>query len=383
MFKDLINFIRELYGTNEPISLHEPYFDEDEKIAVLNAIESTFVSSVGALVNEFEQKIMAYTGSKYAIATVNGTAALHTSLLLSGVQKNDEVITQALTFIATCNAIHYCNAVPIFLDVDLKTLGLSAESLAAFIDEHCELRDDGCCWNKTTNRIVRACVPMHTFGLSVEIDAIKKICNELNIVLIEDAAESLGTKTHGKYTGTVGDFGILSFNGNKIITTGGGGMIMTDDEEKAILAKHITTTAKLDHKWFFEHDLIAFNYRMPNLNAALGIAQLDKLPQFIRSKRKIALAYQEWGTENDVQFVKELPSTKSNYWLNTIITTNIDQRNLILHETNAASVMTRPVWTPMHKLNFNFEYQRDKLKNTEWLFERIVNLPSGIPKNAQ
>jgi len=378
MSKDLINFIRDLYATKESIPLHEPYFDEAEKESVIKAIDSTFVSSVGPMVNQFEQKITEYTGSRYAISVVNGTAALHTALLLSGVTQDDEVITQSLTFVATCNAIHYCNAKPILLDVDLKTLGLSAEALRVFLDSHCELRDDGLCWNKLSNRIIRACLPVHTFGLSLEISLIKEICDQFNIVLIEDAAESLGTRFKGEHTGTIGKYGILSFNGNKIITTGAGGMILTDDEEKAIEAKHITTTAKLEHQWFFGHNQIALNYRLPNLNAALGITQMDKLPEFIRKKRIIASAYQEWGSENNFQFMKELPTTKSNYWLNTIITENIDQRDQILEETNAESVMTRPAWTPMHKLNFNHGFQTDSLKNTEWLFERIVNVPSSV-----
>ena len=377
MSKDLINFIRDLYATKESIPLHEPYFDEADKESVIKSIDSTFVSSIGPMVSQFEQKITEYTGSRYAIAVVNGTAALHTALLLSGVTQDDEVITQSLTFAATYNAIHYCNAKPILLDVDLKTLGLSAEALRGFLNDNCELRDDGLCWNKLTNRIVRACLPMHTFGLSLEIILIKDICDQFNIVLIEDAAESLGTRFKGEHTGTIGKYGVLSFNGNKIITTGGGGMILTDDEEKAIEAKHITTTAKLEHEWFFGHDRVAFNYRLPNLNAALGIAQMDKLPEFIRSKRKIAAAYQEWGRENNFQFMKELSTTKSNYWLNTIVTENIDKRDQLLQETNAESVMTRPAWTPMHKLNFNHEFQADSLKNTEWLFERIVNVPSS------
>ena len=377
MSKDLINFIRDLYATKESIPLHEPYFDEADKDSVIKSIDSTFVSSVGPMVSQFEQKITEYTGSRYAIAVVNGTAALHTALLLSGVTQDDEVITQSLTFAATCNAIHYCNAKPILLDVDLKTLGLSGEALRGFLNDNCEIRDDGLCWNKLTNRIVRACIPMHTFGLSLEIILIKEICDQFNIVLIEDAAESLGTIFQEEHTGTIGKYGVLSFNGNKIITTGGGGMILTDDKEKAIEAKHITTTAKIEHEWFFEHDRVAFNYRLPNLNAALGIAQMDKLPEFIRSKRKIASAYQEWGRENNFKFMKELSATKSNYWLNTIITENIDERDQLLQETNSESVMTRPAWTPMHKLNSNLGFQAYSLKNTEWLFERIVNVPSS------
>jgi len=381
MFDDLIAFIQDLYRTKDTIPLHEPFFEDEEKKFLIDVIESTFVSSVGTLVGEFEERICEFTGSKFAIATVNGTAALHTALLLSGVQENDEVVTQSLTFVATSNAINYCRAKPIFLDVDLDTLGLSPLSLSNFLNEKCELRDDGFCWNKKTNRIIRACIPMHTFGLSCKIEKIKTICTKWNIKVVEDAAESIGTVTNDMHTGTIGDFGILSFNGNKIITTGGGGMILLDDQDIARQGKHITTTAKIDHQWQFNHDLVGYNYRMPNLNAALGLPQINKLSRFVDIKRKIALAYQEWGTNNGYDFVSEAKDTKSNYWLNTILLSNKKERDILLSETNRASIMTRPVWTPMHLLPFNTANQRDDLKNTEWLADRIVNLPSSIPKD--
>jgi len=378
MSKDLINFIQDLYDTKNFIPLHEPFFDEKDKEAMVSVIESSFVSSVGPLVSEFERLVCDYTGSKFAIATSNGTAALHTSLLLSGVNQGDEVITQSLTFVATCNAISYCSAHPIFLDVSLSNLGLSSESLSNFLEQNCEIREDGYCWNKSSNRIIKACVPMHTFGLSVDIEDIKDICMKYNIALIEDAAESLGSLHNKKHSGTLGDFGVLSFNGNKIITTGGGGMILTNDPEKAALAKHLTTTAKLSDKLFFNHDRVGFNYRMPNLNAALGISQIKKIDKFIIIKRKIANRYQEWADLNSIHILKEAKDDRSNYWLNTIIAEDVGHRDGILKDTNTSKVMTRPAWNPMHTLSFNKKFQTDSLENTKWLFERLVNLPSSI-----
>lgn len=378
MYKELIKFIKNLYCGKKIIPLHEPYFDNDEKELVLKTIESTYVSSIGPNIDEFENQVASYTGVKYAIATVNGTSALHASLLISGVKDNDEVITQSMTFVATCNAIRYCNAVPIFIDIDRDCLGLSAELLSDFLHHNCEVRSDGSCWNKKTNRIIRACLPMHSFGLSIQIDLIKKICKEFNIILIEDAAESLGTTYNGDFTGSIGDLGVLSFNGNKIITTGGGGMILTNNKGLAAKARHITTTAKLKHKWNFVHDITGYNYRMPSINAALGIAQLRKLNQFIKSKRKIAHAYHKWGADNEVKFVIEVPESRSNYWLNTIITKNQSQRDLLLEKTNSASIMTRPSWTPMHQLELYKCYQTHSLENTDWASQRIINLPSSV-----
>ena len=320
--------------------------------------------------------------SKYAIATSNGTSALHAALVLEDVQRGDEVITQSLTFVATVNAIHYCHASPIFLDVDINTLGLSANSLTIFLEEHGEVRDDGFCWNKFSGKRIAACLPMHTYGLSLDIYEIKKICQKYNISLIEDAAESLGTLSNDRHTGTIGDIGVLSFNGNKIITTGGGGMILTNDENKAEKARHLTTTARLKDKWHFSHDQVGFNYRMPNLNASLGIAQIKKLDFFLKEKRKIALTYQEWGEENSFNLVKEQGNTQSNYWLNTLILKNVDQRDQFLRKTNEALVMTRPAWRPMHTLSFNLNYQKDSLTNTQWLFDRIINLPSSVRRDG-
>lgn len=383
MFEDLVEFVRSLYGTKEFIPLHEPYFNGKEKQYLLETIDSTFVSSVGAFVGEFESKVAEYTGIKYAIATVNGTAALHVALKLAGVEHDTEVITQSLTFVATCNAIRYCGATPVFVDVDQATLGLSPQSIEAFLHEYCALRDDGCCWNNTSNRRVVACLPMHTFGFPVYLNELKTVCDRYRIELVEDAAESLGSHYNGQHIGGVGKLSAISFNGNKIITTGGGGMVLTNDEELAMRAKHITTTAKVPHRWGFEHDDIGFNYRMPNLNAAVGVAQMESLSAYVESKRRVARQYQEWGREHGLQFVVEPANTQANYWLNTVITQNKQHRDDMLETTNNCNVMTRPAWTPMHTLPMNQDCQQGDLTNTEWFFERLVSVPSSVVRNAK
>ena len=377
MFDDFVSFVQDMYETSEFIPLHAPKFNGNEKKYVLEAIDSTFVSSVGSFVDEFEKKMAEYTGVKYAVAMVNGTSALHISLLLSGVQKNTEVITQSLTFVATCNAIKYCGANPVFIDVNKETLGLSPDSLKLFLEEFCENREDGYCWNKLTNKKISACLPMHTFGFPVQLNEIKKICDLYNIELVEDMAESLGSFYNGEHTGGIGKLSALSFNGNKVITSGGGGMILTDDEALAIRAKHLSTTSKTEHQWFFSHDEIAYNYRMPNLNAALGFAQLEALSGKLKSKRSIAKKYQTWGSDNGLKFMTEPVNTKSNYWLNSAITENQEQRDLMLKVTNENKVMTRPSWTPMHQLKMNCNYYKDQMINTNWLYERLVNVPSS------
>ena len=377
MFDDFVNFARDLYSTKDFIPLHAPQFHGNEKEYVLDTINSTFVSSVGEFVDKFENSISEYTGIKYAIATVNGTAALHLALKLSGVEKNTEVITQSLSFIATCNVIRYCDAFPVLVDVERSTLGLSPESLLEFLEEYSELRDDGYSWNKSTNRKIVACVPMHTFGFPVELGKISQICTRFNIELIEDAAESMGSLYKEKHTGSIGKISALSFNGNKIITTGGGGMVLTNDEELAIKAKHISTTAKISNTLAFEHDQIGYNYRLPNLNAAHGLAQMESLPFYLESKRLIAKKYQEWGESNDLFFFKEPVNSHSNYWLNVVITENKKNRDLMLATTNNSNVMTRPTWTPMHQLPMYKSCQKTNMKNTEWLFNRVVNVPSS------
>jgi len=377
MYNDFVHFVRELYQTNDFIPLHAPQFRGNEKQYLLHTIDSTFVSSVGAYVDQFEERVTEYTGAKYAIATVNGTSALHIALKLAGVEPETEVITQSLTFVATCNAIRYCQADPVFVDVDLETMGLSPDSLVAFLDEHAELRDDGYCWNKISNKKITACLPMHTFGFPSRLDEITKICQQYRIALVEDAAESLGSYYKGKHTGILGKTAAISFNGNKIITTGGGGMVLTNDTEIAKRTKHVTTTAKVPHKWAFEHDEVGYNYRLPNLNAALGVAQMESLPDFLSEKRTIAMAYQQWGSENGVQFVQEPINTQSNYWLNTLITEDKCKRDEWLQQTNDLGVMTRPAWRPMHQLGMNKDALCTDLINTNHLYERLINVPSS------
>ena len=381
MFDDFVRFVRKLYDTEGFIPLYEPKFIGNEKKYLIETIDSTYVSSVGKFVNEFEHKVAEYTGIKYAIATVNGTAALHISLKLSGVEQGTEVITQSLTFVATCNAIRYCGAKPVFIDVDRSTLGLSPQSLENFLEKYCELRDDGYCWNKSSGRRIVACLPMHTFGFPVQLDEIKQICNRYNINLVEDAAESLGSLYKGHHTGGGGKLSAISFNGNKIVTTGGGGMILTNDEDLAVRAKHITTTAKVPNNWVFEHDEVGFNYRLPNLNAALGVAQMESLPTYLESKRNLAKQYQEWGDNYGLKFVQEPDNTQSNYWLNVAVTRDKEQRDAMLETTNKYNVMTRPAWIPMHKLAINQDCLKGSMVNTEWLNERIVNVPSTVILN--
>ena len=282
---DLVSLIREAYSTKK-VGLHEPRFIGKEKKNLIETIDSTFVSSAGENINLFEKKISGITRSKYAISTSSGPAALHSALIAVGCDFNSEVITQSLSFVAACNAIKYCGSHPIFIDVDKHSFGLSPVKLEKFLKENAEIRRDHLCWNKNTNRIIRACIPMHTFGFMMEIDKIKKICRKFNIKLIEDAAEALGSFYKGKHAGTFGDIGIISFNGNKIITTGAGGMILTNNKKYADKLKHLTTTAKRSNSWHYIHDLVGYNYRMPNLCASLGLAQLESLPFFLKDKKQ-------------------------------------------------------------------------------------------------
>ena len=377
MFNDFISFVRELYQTSNPIPLHEPTFVGNEKKYLLDAIDSTYVSSVGESIGEFENKIANFTGIKFAVATSNGTSALHLSLLSAGVEFNTEVLTQSLTFVATCNAITYCGAKPIFLDVGKETLTMVPSKIEEFINENCEMRDDGFCWNSTTGKKISACMPMHTYGFPAEIGLIKGICNKYNIPLVEDCAESLGSFYGSRHSGSEAKVCALSFNGNKIITTGGGGMILTNDEFLANKARHLSTVAKVPHSWEFNHDAIGFNYRMPNLNAALGLAQIELLKNFLISKRLIAEKYQNWGKENGYSFLAEQKNTKANYWLNCLITESLEQRDKFLLETNMHHIMTAPSWNPIHTLPDYKDCQRGNLDNTIWLFDRLVNVPSS------
>jgi perosamine synthetase len=376
MFDDVINFIQETYKTKGIIPLHEPRFLGNEKKYLNECIDSTFVSSVGKFVDKFEEDIANYIGVKYAVATSNGTSALHIALLISGVESDDEVITQPLTFVATCNAISYCGAQPVFVDVDKDTMGLSPTALGFFLENNTTVKNQQCINNKT-GKVIKACVPMHTFGRPCRIDEIKEICDKHYVFLIEDAAESVGSTYKGRHTGTFGQVGVMSFNGNKIITAGGGGCIVTNDKALAKKAKYLTTTAKAPHKWNFNHDMVGYNYRMPNLNAALLVAQLENLDNFISSKRKLANAYETFFNSTNYIFVKEPMGSKSNYWLNSILLKNKQQRDEFLDETNSSGIITRPIWTLMNRLPMFECAQCGNLKNSEWLEERVVNIPSS------
>ena len=377
MFNDFIHFVRKMYGTTKIVPLHEPKFIGNEKKYLNQCIDTTFVSSVGKFVDTFEKKIAKYTGAKYAIATTNGTSALHISLILAGVGQDDEVITQPLNFIASCNAISYCNARPIFLDVDRDTMGLSPDALSIFLEKNTIIRNKKCI-NKKTKKIIKACIPMHSYGHPCRIDEIKKILKKNFIFLIEDAAESLGSFYKKKHTGTFGKLGVFSFNGNKIITAGGGGCIITNDKILAKKAKHITTTAKIPHSWEFKHDEIGYNYRMPNLNAALLIAQLENLNLFIRNKRELAKKYEVFFKDTEIYFFKEPKNSKSKYWINSIILKYKKNKDQFLNQTNSNGIMTRPVWMLMNRLSMFKNAQSDNLKNANWLFVRVVNIPSSV-----
>lgn len=379
----LIKLIKDSYGSDF-IPLHRPVFEGSEKKYLIDCIDSNFVSSVGAKVTEFEQKVADFTGRKFAIATVNGTAALHIALKIAGVKSGDEVISQAMTFVATCNAISYAGAKPVFVDVDRDTLGMSPAALQSWLQENAERRDSGA-WNKTTGARIAACVPMHTFGLPCRIQQIYEICTQWGIALVEDTAESLGSYVNTSegwlHTGTFGQSATYSFNGNKIITSGGGGMIVTDDEALAKHAKHLTTTAKVPHPYEFVHDEIGYNYRMPNLNAALGCAQMEKLPVMLEIKAEIAARYRACCEALGIEYLTAPPDTQPNFWLNAIILESRNQRDAFLELTNANGVMTRPIWRLMNSLDMFKHCQHDGLENSRWLEERVVNLPSSVPES--
>ena len=372
----IVEFVRDTYKTDEFIPLHVPTFDGNEKAYIMETIESTFVSSVGKFVDDFERKIEAYTGTAKAVATVNGTAALHAALYMADVQRGDLVITQALTFVATCNALYHMGAEPIFLDVSPVSLGLCPKAVDAFLNENAEVTGRGCIHKKTGRRI-KAVVPMHTFGHPVELDELITVCLNWNIALVEDAAESLGSFYKGKHTGTIGDFGAVSFNGNKIITTGGGGMVLCKTPESGARTKHVTTTAKVPHPYEFFHDEPGFNYRMPNLNAALGCAQMEVIDQYLKQKRLLAEGYKNFFKGTDFKFVTEPEYAQSNYWLNAIICPDKESREEVLIGTNASGVMTRPIWKLMHKLPMYEGCYKGDLSYSELIEDLIVNLPSS------
>jgi perosamine synthetase len=379
-FKKTVEFIRDLYSTKDPIPLHQPSFIGNEKKYLKQCIDTGFVSSVGEFVNLFEKKIAEFCGAKYAVATVNGTSALHIALLLAGVKSDEEVITQPFTFIATVNAITYCGAHPVFIDIDNDTLGLSPEKVYTFIKLQCLRKKDGHYYNRQSGRRIAACLPMHTFGHPVKIDRLTEVCNKFKISLVEDAAESLGSYFNGKHTGTFGMSGILSFNGNKIITGGGGGSIITNDENLAKKAKHLTTQAKISHPWSFEHDEIGYNYRMPNINAALMLAQLENINIYIETKRKLAGLYDNFFKGTPFIFVCEPNGTTSNYWLNSILLDNLAQRNEFLEYTNSCGVITRPAWRLISQLEMYKHCQTENLDNSMHIAERLVNIPSSYSK---
>ncbi len=376
----MVSFSQEIFG-EQFIPLHRPVFEGNERQYLVDCIDSNFVSSVGEKVAEFEEKVARFTGAKYAVAMVNGTAALHVAIQLAGVESGDEVISQALTFIATCNAISYTGAVPVFIDVDLDTMGMSPSALKAFLETNAE-KKNGVVFNKISGRRIAGCIPMHTFGFPCRVEEIASICSDWDIPLIEDAAESLGSYVGNRHTGTFASMAILSFNGNKVITTGGGGMIITDDFELAKRAKHITTTAKVPHSYEFVHDEIGYNYRMPNLNAALGCAQMERLEEFLAIKADLADQWGDFFEEHNVKFVTPLEGNKANYWLNAIVLDSKDERDQFLQYTNENGVMTRPIWQLMSNLTMFENCQKDGLKNSKWLQDRVVNIPSSVPNGA-
>jgi perosamine synthetase len=377
LFQETVDFIKSLYPGRNPVPLHEPCFRGNEKKYLEECIDSTFVSSVGKFVDAFERKVEEYTGVKKAVVIVNGTEALHFALKLIGVKPDDEVITQPLTFVATANSIVYCHAHPVFVDVDMDTLGLSPMSLSSFLEKNAEIKNNEC-FNKITKRRIKACLPMHTFGHPCRIDEIVEICNHWHIELVEDAAESIGSTYKNKHTGTFGMIGVLSFNGNKTITTGGGGMLLTNDAELGIHAKYLSTQAKVPHTWEYFHDEIGYNFRMPNLNAALGLAQMEQLDYFLKVKRKLAEKYREFFLNKEIEFISEPEYARSNYWLNVILLKSRVERDEFLNFTNEHKVMTRPAWRMMHKLPMFEQCLQANLDNAISIEDRLVNIPSSV-----
>lgn len=375
--KDTISFIQDSFKSTEFIPLHAPTFGGNEKNYLNETIDSTFVSSVGAYVDQFEAMMTTITNTKKSVAVVNGTAGIQVALRLVGVRAGNEVITQALTFVATANAIAYNGASPIFLDVDIDTMGLSPDAVSRFLEEFGELREEGC-FNKKTGNKISACLPMHTFGFPVHLDELKAVCAAWKIPIIEDAAESLGSEYKDQPTGSIGEMGVFSFNGNKIVTCGGGGAIVTNNEQLGMKGKYLTTTAKVPHPYEFFHDEIGFNYRMPNLNAALACAQLEQLNSFLENKRSLATDYINFFDNSGIKFRTETPNTKANYWLMCVELENQKERDLFLAETNNAKVMTRPIWQLMNRLPMYQHCQRDEQLNAQFLEERIVNIPSSV-----
>ncbi len=376
-FDKLIDYIKKIYSSENNINLHSPVFIGNEKKYLKECIDSTFVSSIGKFVDKFENEIAKFTGVKRAVLCVNGTNALHISLKLTGVSSGDDVLTQSLTFIATSNAIRYCNANPVFIDVDRDTLGMSPKSLRDFL-ENCTYSNNGKLYNSISKNKISACLPMHTFGRSARISEIKEICDEYNLKLVEDAAEALGSYYLDKHLGTFGELGVISFNGNKIITSGGGGVIITDNDDLANKAKHLTTQAKLPHRWEYNHDNIGYNYRMPNINAALGLAQLENIHLYINKKRKLAKLYENFFEKHKIKYINERKSEKTNYWLSFILASNLEERDFLLNKFNSNGIMARPAWSLVNNNLMYIKNQKLDLVNSEWLYERIINIPSSV-----
>ena len=376
-FNLITEHIKDIYGTREFIPHHVPRFRGKEKEYLEHCIDTTFVSSVGKFVNQFEAQIAQISKTKKAVAVVNGTAGIQVALRLAGVQHGDEVLTQALTFVATANAIIYNNAHPVFIDVDIDTMGLSPKAVSEFLDEYGDLRADGC-YNKKSGRKISACLPMHTFGFPVHLDELISVCKKWNITVVEDAAESLGSEYKGQPTGSFGELGVFSFNGNKIVTSGGGGAIVTNNIKFAEKGKYLTTTAKQPHPYEYFHDELGYNYRMPNINAALACAQLEQLDAFLSEKRALANANADFFITKGIRFRTELPETKANYWLMCIELEHKKERDAFLKYTNNNKVMTRPIWQLLFRLPMFENYQKDSQKNAVFLEERIVNIPSSV-----
>ncbi|MCF8052739.1 MAG: LegC family aminotransferase [Desulfobacterales bacterium] len=378
MFEEIVEFIKSLYPNENPVPLHAPRFQGNEKKYLIDCIDTTYVSYVGQYVTRFEEQVCRFTGAKHAVAVCSGTAALHMALLLAGVRPGEEVITQPLTFVATANAIAHCGAQPVFVDVERATLGLDPEKLAGFLEKETVDHSDGHRYNRVSGKRIAACVPMHTFGHPARIDDLVDIGKKYRIPIVEDSAEALGSFYKSRHLGTFGELGILSFNGNKPVTTGGGGMIITNDAALAKRARHLTTTAKQAHPWEFMHDEVGYNYRMPNINAAVGCAQMEGYDNVLKNKRETALMYKDFFQNKDIAFVAEPENAKSNYWLNSLVLKMREERDLFLEMTNAGEIQTRPVWKLMNHLPMYDKCISTDLSNSCWLEDRLVNIPSSI-----
>lgn len=375
--EEIISFIKTLYPDMNPVLLHCPQFLGKEKEYLAECIDTKFVSYVSHFVTDMEDHIKRITGAKYAVAMVNGTEALHMAIISAGINPGEEIITQSLTFAATSAAIVHCGALPVYIDVDKDTLGMSAVALKNYLETNTEQKN-GKCYNKKSGNVISACIPMHTFGHPCRIDEIAALCQEHNIILIEDSAESIGSLYKGKSTGTFGKVGILSFNGNKCVTTGAGGMLISDDEALAARAKYISTTAKRPSKWEFFHTEAGYNLRMPGTCAAIGAAQLEYFDETIKNKRETAALYQKYFAEIGIECIREPENARSNYWLNAIILQDRAEREEFLEYANSNGVQCRPIWTLMHKMPPYEKYERTELPNSQWLEDRVVNIPSSV-----